>query len=145
MCWGGKAPPGPPIKLGGQSPPRPSHKAGGASPPSPPRKLGGQAPPDPPTASWGGCRPPRPPRFGKYGTAVGPERPSARPTTVRRPPQKRIKKCFFIFGYTREFILGYGRIDFSIGSIGSVFCLTFSPLLLGIRYFFTHHTWSPFF
>ena len=32
---------------------------------------------------WG--LPPPDPRTGKNGTAVGPERPSARPTAVRRP------------------------------------------------------------
>ena len=43
-----------------------------------------------PLLSWGGLPPPPdPPRREKNGTAVGPERPSARPTAIRQPSDDR--------------------------------------------------------
>ena len=58
---------------------------GGLRPPRPPQS-GGLPPPRTPLGPWG--LPPPDPRTGKNGTAVGPERPSARPTAVRRPSDR---------------------------------------------------------
>ena len=67
FCWGGSAPPDPPIYL---------------------KKvllLGGLRPPRPPDSSdlcWGGLRPPRPPLFFRLGSvgSVG----SVRPVYIKR-------------------------------------------------------------